>query len=103
MQHRAQGQWRYLGELCLLYNNFDSDGLENLTRGDWPNLRCVQLDLILGNAATWRVLDLDPHRVSDIKAKVKEDENSVGDVVKVPRLVKCSKKFWPAMQGYSIQ
>ena len=93
MQYLAQGQWLYLKSLSLIDNEFDSVGVESLTHGEWTNLSCLELDTSLGNAATWRVLDLDPQFLPDLCARFGEKIR-----VLVPRLEQGSEMLWQALQ-----
>lgn len=90
MQHLAQGQWEYLQCLSVCSNDIDNDGLERLTKGCWPNLCCVMLDIRLGNAAAWGVLDLDPDCLPEFYAKAAAQLCSM----RVSRLKQSPQKFW---------
>ena len=91
MQHLAQGQWDLL-RLCVFTNKFDNVGLEYLTRGRWPCLDRIELDVGLGNAETWRILDLVPEYLPDLHTKVKQE-----GFVRVPRLQQGHDKVWQGL------
>lgn len=93
MQHLAQGQWDCLHWLSLLQNTFDVDGLDSLTMGEWP-ITCLYLSKSFGSAATWRILDLDPHFLPEVVANV----GQWGEVVE-----QGSKSFWEPLPGKLLE
>lgn len=52
-------------------NPSDSDGLESLIQGFWPQLCCLELDRSLANAAIWDILDLEPRCLLGLHSKLK--------------------------------